>query len=475
MEAAMPQITDPCPDESLPSLAPLDWRDFAAMVENLGASFPLTLAVSGGGDSMALAVLAVRWADAVGWTPPAGLYQDVSPVTAITVDHGLRPQSGAEADWVAEQMAALGIDHVILRRDGPHPSGNLQAEAREARYGLMEAWCRSHERPTLLTGHTIEDQAETVMMRLARGSGVDGLSAMSGRTMLADDLRRPSVALLRPLLEVSRSRLRATCTAARQPWLEDPSNEDPRFARVRMRKLADHLAHEGLTAERLAATASGFARAREALDMARDTLLAASATFHEAGYVVIEGDIFGRAPREIGLRALAAVLQTVGGQAYRPRLRRLENVYDGLCGARGDKARTLARCRIAPHHDRYGIVISRENRNPGAPAPLVPGAVAFWDGRYRVSLPAGTEGGDVRALGSAGYRLIRDMGIEPCEAVPQAVRATLPALWQGDTLIAAPHAGFDLQKSGFKALFVTDRLGLGPGRDVLTGSWENTG
>ncbi|MGE4562142.1 MAG: tRNA lysidine(34) synthetase TilS, partial [Rhodospirillales bacterium] len=169
----------------------------------------LAVAVSGGGDSLALALLVERWCRGRG-----------GRVSALIVNHGLRPEAKEEAACVGGWIEARGIAHWILVWDGPKPISGLQAAARAARYDLMSAWCRTHGVLHLLVGHTREDQAETFLMRLEKGSGPDGLAAMSWVRAL------PFCRLVRPLLELTRAALRATLAAFGQAWIEDPSNND---------------------------------------------------------------------------------------------------------------------------------------------------------------------------------------------------------------------------------------------------------
>ena len=185
----------------------------------------LALAVSGGSDSVALMVLAARWVQS---------QADAPNVTVLTVDHGLRPASAEEAAQVGRWARALGLDHAILGWRGAKPSSGLQAAAREARYALMSDWCLEHGAAAIVTAHTANDQAETVMMRLARGSGVDGLAGMMRETLAPWPV-------LRPLLGVTRARLRAVLTAAGHDWIDDPSNDDTAFERIRMRQALDAL------------------------------------------------------------------------------------------------------------------------------------------------------------------------------------------------------------------------------------------
>jgi tRNA(Ile)-lysidine synthase len=404
--------------------APLDAAAFAALMAPFAPFEPrprLVVAVSGGADSLALALLAQEWAAARGGS-----------VTALTVDHRLRQASAAEAVQVGAWLAARGIAHHVLVREGPRPARGVQAAARAARYRLLEAWCAEQGVLHLLLAHHRDDQAETLLLRLARGSGLDGLAGM------APAVEHAACRVLRPLLGVPRDRLVATLDAADQPWIEDPSNQDPAFARTRLRQAAMPLAAAGLTGERLAATASRLARSRAALESVVAALLARAAMLHPAGFARLDAAALAAAPAETGLRALAALLALVGGGGYPPRLARLERLHGELmAGLRG--GRTLGGCRILPR--RGGVLVCREPAAVAPPMPVAPGATAVWDGRFRLCLPAGAPAGlTIGALGAAR--------IEGAAALPAVVRPSLPALGDDKGVVAVPalryvRAGLD--------------------------------
>ena len=223
---------------------------FEALMAPLGPFEPaprIAVAVSGGADSLALCLLAERWARARG-----------GAVFGLTVDHRLRPESGAEAAQVRRWLAARAIPHRTLRWPGARRAGGgIQEEARAARLALLTAWCRRAGVLHLLLGHQREDQAETALQRLARGSGIDGLAAMAP-VRLALEPAGGGVRLLRPLLSVPRDALPATLAQWDQPWIDDPTNRDRRHARPRLAAAIARLGPEGLSAARLA---RGAARA----------------------------------------------------------------------------------------------------------------------------------------------------------------------------------------------------------------------
>jgi len=378
----------------------------------------LAVAVSGGADSLALVLLADTWARACGGV-----------VTALTVDHRLRPDAAAEAAQVGLWMERYRIAHVTLVRIGPVPRGDIQAAARLARYQLLEAWCAARGVLHLLTAHHREDQAETLLLRLARGSGLDGLAGM------ASVAERSACRVLRPLLGVARARLAATLVARGQEWLEDPSNDNPAFARARLRRAASVLAGEGLSSERLAATAARLARARAALEVAVARHLAQCAWLHPAGFAWLDGARLAAAPQEVGLRALGAVIATVGGAAYPPRLTAIERLYRALAGPLGT-GRTLGGCRILPRRGR--VLVCREPAAAAPPLTVFPGEDAIWDDRFRLRLPASADGG--RMLGPLGTRSA-PVDAAALREIPAAVRPTLPAISDRSGLVAVPHLG----------------------------------
>jgi tRNA(Ile)-lysidine synthase len=220
-----------------------------ALLAPLEASPSLLVAVSGGPDSTALLLMVAEWAGRRGTTR----------IAAATVDHGLRPESAAEAQSVADLCERLGVPHAILLWTGAKPSTHLQERAREARYRLLSEHARAIVAGTIVTGHHADDQAETVLFRLMRGSGVAGLRGMEPMS------RRDGVSIARPLLGVGKSALIAFARARGAAFVEDPSNAELRFARPRLRALIGGLAGEGLDAEGLARLARRAAEADDAL------------------------------------------------------------------------------------------------------------------------------------------------------------------------------------------------------------------
>ena len=274
-----------------------DWKHAPAIV----------LAVSGGPDSLALMWLAARWRKALARGPA---------LLAVTVDHGLRPESAREARDVKRLASRLGVPHRTMRWSGEKPQSGVPAAARTARYRLLATVARQSGASHILTAHTRDDQAETLLMRLLRGSGIGGLAAM------ARESEREGVRIARPFLNIAKSQLIATLRKANISYADDPTNRDPRFTRPRIRELIEGLSAEGGDARNLARLASRLARANAAIEVLADGAarylalrdhkapsVAPGAKSQNAGF---EAEAFARLPEEIRLRLLLRAIDRFG-------------------------------------------------------------------------------------------------------------------------------------------------------------------
>ncbi len=416
----------------------------------------LAVAVSGGPDSLALALLAADWAMAQGGS-----------VTALTVDHGLRAGSRAEAGRVAGWLKDRHIHHRVLRWTGTKPDTGIQAAARRARYDLLSRWCRGHGVLHLLLGHQREDQAETFMLRLARGSGPDGLACMPGVS------ETPWLRLVRPCLQIPRARLRAVLEERGQEWVEDPSNLNDAFARVRVR--ADLAAPDtgGPGVDRLSMTARKLGQARTVLDGETARLLGRAVSAYPAGYCRFDLGLIASASEDVGLRTIARIVTCVGARQYGPRRERLERLYRDLRDDGLRRPRTLAGCVIARRRD--GILVARE---PGAVAPeldLIPGVETVWDGRFRIRMKPLRHVKrriTISALsrdGWAGLTAIRPEFRKT--AIPPLARPSLPAFCDRDGLLAAPHLGYWRDGAG-RDLSNSLYLGFFPGNALASAAFS---
>ena len=406
-------------------ISPITLSEAEALLAPLARLPRVALAVSGGPDSLALMHLAARWRAAQTEGPA---------LSVLTVDHALRATSRDEAELVSRFASELDLPHALLtwERRERHTT-NLQARARAARYDLMAAHCHANDIPALVTAHHLDDQAETFLMRLKRGSGLDGLAAIPERGSWA------GIAVLRPLLDLPKARLVATLDAASVPFVSDPSNLDPRFERVRLRNRGDALTALGLTPEVLALSARRLRRAREALDRGAQEFLATSSEISEAGYALVASEALASAPQEIALRALAQLIGAVGGSETPLRLARIEALLTALQDDPG-KTHTLGRCRLEPYAGRLGIF--REVRGKGLPvARLLPGERLLWDNRFRIELGADESKPIlVKALGESGWRALRDRSAL-ASSLPRLAGRALPSCWRGDRLLGLPLLG----------------------------------
>ncbi|MBC8337154.1 MAG: tRNA lysidine(34) synthetase TilS [Rhodospirillales bacterium] len=429
----------PSQDASGP-LTPINDATFEALMAGLGPFEKqphVAVAVSGGADSLCLALMAGRWATAQG-----------GRVTALSVDHGLRPESAEEANRVGAWLKPKGFGHHVLSWLGAKPASALQAAARDARYRLMGDWCRNAGVLHLLVAHTLDDQAETFLLRLGKGSGAEGLAAMTAIR------ETPDVRLLRPLLDVPGDVLRATLKAEGQDWIEDPSNRNSAFERVRVRKA---MRDGELEPAALALSARRFGRARQSLEASASRVLARSVQLHPAGFAVLNGLEFFTAPDEIGLGALGRVVAAVGGNRYAPRLNKLEHLYEELAlvfsnaSSKGAEfsGRTLGGCRVLSGRGRHSknLLICREVRGLPEPLTVEAGARVVWDRRFQIHFEGDERVAETRRhlapLGEQGWRDI--LGQRPefnSPHIPHPARVALPALFDEKGVFSAPHLDF---------------------------------
>lgn len=281
--------------------SPISIQEAKQLFADCKAAPAIVLAVSGGPDSVALLWLMARWRRALARGPK---------LVAVTIDHGLRPEAAREAREVKELARALEVEHRTLRWRGAKPKRGVPAAARAARYSLLAKAARAAGASHVVTAHTRDDQAETLLMRLLRGSGIAGLSAM------ARESRRDGVWLVRPLLAVPKSRLIATLNKANIAFADDPTNRDPAFTRPRLRALLPALAAEGGDARALARLAARLARANAAVEVLTDgaeRYLAlkgrAAPTEDKRGFDI---DAFAAMPEEIRLRLLMRAINRFG-------------------------------------------------------------------------------------------------------------------------------------------------------------------
>jgi tRNA(Ile)-lysidine synthase len=368
------------------------------------------VAVSGGGDSVALLHLLCR-----------AFATDAVSIHAVTVDHGLRSEAAQEAQEVAALAARLEVSHDILRWDHWDGQGNLQDQARRARYDLLQGWAVEQGIKTIALGHTSDDQAETVLMRLARGAGVSGLSAMSAERSMGE------VVLIRPMLTISRADLRTYLGSLGESWVEDPSNQDLRFDRIKAREALQVLEPLGVTQASLSMIADNMAQARAALNWHVYDVAKRITRIDEGDIVIPRADFLGL-PYETRRRLLVGAVNWINVTEYGPRRAAVEHALSALdSGA----AASVGGCLVLKHGSSFRIC-----REYNAVRGLISKTTEIWDQRWHISGPTLVEG-EVRALGKAG---LQHCGDWRATGRPMAALLATPAIWVGTRLIAAPLA-----------------------------------
>jgi tRNA(Ile)-lysidine synthase len=393
------------------------------------------LAVSGGSDSTALMVLFADWL--------ARRRADAGAHTVLTVDHGLRPESVSEAEAVAHHAVQLGFWHATLVWEGSKPKTGVQAAARSVRHQLLAEYASRHGIAKLLSAHTADDQAETLLMRLARGSGLDGLGAMAPLTTIAT--RGPAdqyaLTLARPLLDVTKARLRATLEARGVVWIEDPSNQSPAFERPRVRAARAQLESLGLTTDMLALSARRLGRARAALEAWESDFWSTNVCADACGFIRIDAPALRRAPLEIAVRVLSQAIALAGGTDEPVPMAKLEPIAEDVSARPAACTWTLARAKITATPE--CLQIEREpGREPLPVLTLGPDTQARWDGRFLVAAgPHLCAPVEVRALGAKALAELRRAISLPVH-VPLGALRTVPGVWRDGTLIAVPNLDY---------------------------------
>jgi tRNA(Ile)-lysidine synthase len=378
---------------------------------------------------------------------------------AMTVDHALRPEAAEEATLVGRWLNSKGIEHCILTRTGDKPKAAIQAFAREARYALMTKRCHDLRIRHLFVGHQQEDQLETFVQRFAMGSSVAGLSAMS---LLAE---RDNIYIVRPLLGDTRKELRDFLVDLEQDWIEDPSNEDPRFTRTDLGRIVRDIS---------SLPESSFSTLQKSIDRVKDADDALSHYVEKAwqknvdvsplGFERIDCQLFRGEPKEIALRVLSKAIKDVsGGQGY-SRLKDIERLYSKLVAGTLDDAVTLMGCKIQIKSDQ--LLICREPGRDGLEILAIPDGGEVWDNRFIVKCGEdlrdqfGRQNAEIRILGDEGWRIIKESPIpKEVAELPAIIRKNLPSLWLDGKLVAAPLVlaetlGLGIAKGAVRMVFI---------------------
>ncbi len=368
----------------------------------------LGVAVSGGGDSIALLRLLAEWTQ-----------RNDRLLYVATVNHNLRPEAVDEAVFVGQLCANIGLKHTTLEWNGWVGKGNLQSTARNARKTLLAKWAADLEITTIALGHTQDDQAETFLMRLARGSGVDGLSGIQ-------HINGEEPIWVRPLLNIPRAVLRDYLTSLDQVWIDDPSNDDTKFDRVKMRNALPILAELGLTSERLAQTAQNLQLPRKALEQLTQVAAYRCCLPNKYGVVEVNLEQFSKEPLDIQYRLLSCIMAWVSGAEYRPRFDALKTIHERILSS---TSQTLGGCFFKPTKDGTLHIMRELSCLPKLRIENV-----LYDNRWLISADH-NDGLFVGPLGDKGLPQIQNW--RELNVIRDVLLQT-PAIWEDETVIVAP-------------------------------------
>ena len=407
---------------------------FLKTINRLHAGAHVALAVSGGGDSLGLLALAAK----------AKSLKNAPKFSVLTVDHGLRPEARREAKAVANACKMFGLKQVTLRAKEKLAPRDIQQQARFLRYGLMAAWCARHKAEALVLAHHQDDQAETVLMRLARGSGVNGLSGMAEKQLLTT----PSgeLVLLRPFLAWRGAELKNIAKKAGLQAGEDPSNGDRAYERVRWRQALPQLAEAGLSVEALSALADTMRDVRTSLDAQLVTWLETHARWHDYGVLCLSREAYKALEAPARARLVAAFVRYFGAHTH-PLKRAQMHAFAARPLQASSGGATLGGAQL--RWRREVVFLGRELAACPPRAPV--GAKAMvWDNRMRVKTTQ--KGLFVAPLGQAGMQALREAGATTAQkgkfdtSLPACYIAALPAFFKGKRLVACaniePKTGF---------------------------------
>ena len=396
----------------------------------------VAVGVSGGADSMALAIFLSDWARRQGGS-----------VTALIVDHGLRPESGTEAQSVSETLLVLGIENQILSWASDDVMSGIQSKARHARYALMETWCKQANVMHLAIAHHADDQAETVLMRIEKGSGSDGLSGIP-KTRELQHCR-----LLRPLLNVRKQALVRFLDDRGVSWVHDPSNDDPKYARTIIRS---GIVNDNIDIDGVAMSATRFARVRDVAETAAARWLARYADIKSSGYLALNRAALMDAAEDTRLRVLSRAATVIGGKTYPPAISATERLFDNL--AKGRAATVSGSLFTVKKND---VMVFREMRNLPSAQSFV-GREILWDGRFSIASHRDDQKLKVMAFGKIVSTKPRDLEVPNWFSdLPSVAQRTIPVICSRNEILMPEPNGARNQGVSLRFLPKIPLVGMG--------------
>ncbi len=370
----------------------------------------IAVAVSGGADSMSMILLAKTLG---------------TKIIALIVDHGLRAESANEAKSVQSQLKGLGIETVVLNWEGSKPKSNIHENARRERYKLLTDYCISKEIKHLLVAHTKNDQAETVMLRIYRGSGVDGISAMREKSV------KNGVVILRPLLGVNRVEIEAYLKQKKVSWVNDPSNSNTKFERVKIRQLLGGIEEKDLWLDRLCLLAENAQRSSSYIKKRVNTIFTKIVKLHKLGFISVDFNNFQKLNEEIALKILVKIIDKFNKGDHQPRLSSLKTCLEKI-----KSKKDFALAKIEIKHVKGEVIFIRELSKVSTP--LVGG---IWDDRFIIL----NNNSEIKPLGEDGWKQIKSKVIK--KNWPHIkVLYTLPTVFEKGKVTSCPLLGIGKNK-----------------------------
>ena len=397
------------------------------LLEKYYESKPIALAVSGGPDSTALMFLVSK-----------SKKIKKNDVTILTVDHALRKESKSEVDLVKSNAKRIGFKCKILKWNGVKPSSGIQEAARKARYSLMLSWCEKNSVNQLFLAHHLDDQVETFLMRLSKGSGVDGLSSMSNITI------NSSISLIRPFLEIPKNKLIVIANFSKMKWISDPSNLNSSYQRSRMRKLLPIFSEEGIDPHHINLVIKRMNSAKEALnEIVNANIDKYVKNMNDISYS-LSYESFNKLSPEILLRILERLIMISSGSIYPPRRSKLEKIHSWLIKENEVSAKTLSGTVIRKRKD-Y-VIFYRELKNCESSLNIFPITSRYlsWDNRFYLKLGKSKKL-EVRSLGNEGVRIMKSKKLlkkNGMNNIPLSAWKAAPSLWSKKRLISVPSLSY---------------------------------
>ena len=393
----------------------------------------IAIAVSGGVDSMVLMNLA-KESDSL----------NDKNVFILVVDHGLRAESKQEAKFVKNEAKKLGFPTRILKWKGSKPNKRIQEEARNKRYSLLINFCRENNINNLYLAHHLDDQIETFLFRMFRGSGLQGLTSFSS------SYERNGLTLIRPLIDTPKSELISYARRKKINWVEDPSNENQKYDRVKLRKVLPLIYKEGFDKKVFLKSVKKLRLANQALDQITKEFVLQYVIINKNISVFIKQELFLTAPEDVKLRVLQNTIRIFSGERYySPNYLKILNLMNWARNDNDISAKTLGGTIFRKR--KGGLILYKEVKklNDIKPIKLSKSKYKAWDNRFLIKINKSVKG-EISYLGNEGVKILKSkkiLGKKGFNGIPLTALYSIPAMWDGKRLISAPFFDYSVDNS----------------------------